>query len=520
MRPIVLKSVLLFALFAFAAISIEIVRVQAADTTAPTIPLHLTATPVPPAQINLTWYASTDNVQVAGYYIYRNGILITSTNSTSFVDGILSPGGYTYAVTAYDASGNVSDKSASVTVMLILDTTPPTVPARVLVNTSSLYVITTAQVTISWNPSSDDVGVFGYYVYRNGISVTPTTSTPVNSTYYVDTAPPGTYTYTVAAYDAARNVSAISSPSASITITADTQAPFTPTNLSASVYSSSQINLSWATSSDNIGVVGYRIYRNGAQITGVNATSYRDSGLPPNIYTYTIAAYDAAGNVSVQSSPVSATVFLDNALPSTPLNISAVPSPTSSSIGISWSPSYDNVWVLGYYVYRNGAKIATVASSSYQDTRLAAGTYAYTVAAYDTSGNASASSSPVSAALVLPSAATTTSPAATTTPSPTIPPPTSQPPATPNPLTTSLYYGIRNTQVKILQSFLAQLGYMSAANATGFFGSITQGAVKQFQCDYNVVCNGDIWSTGWGFVGQKTRNAMNGVYVSRSLKLQ
>src|SRR2546430_1094146 len=88
----------------------------------------------------------------------------------------------------------------------------------------------------------------------------------------------------------------------------DTTPPTVPTGLTATAVSSSQINLSWTASSDNVGVSGYRVYRGGTQIATTSATSFANTGLAPSTtYTYTIAAYDAAGNVSAQSSSASAT---------------------------------------------------------------------------------------------------------------------------------------------------------------------------------------------------------------------
>lgn len=89
---------------------------------------------------------------------------------------------------------------------------------------------------------------------------------------------------------------------------ADSAAPTAPTSLAANPVSATQINLSWTASTDNIGVTGYRIYRGGVQIATVNATSYTNSGLAPATpYRYTVAAVDAAGNVSAQTGAVSAT---------------------------------------------------------------------------------------------------------------------------------------------------------------------------------------------------------------------
>jgi chitodextrinase len=88
----------------------------------------------------------------------------------------------------------------------------------------------------------------------------------------------------------------------------DIQAPSVPSGLSATPASSSQINLSWTASTDNAGVTGYKIFRNGAQIGTATTTSYSDTGLTSSTaYSYTVSAYDAAGNNSAQSTAVSAT---------------------------------------------------------------------------------------------------------------------------------------------------------------------------------------------------------------------
>ena len=86
--------------------------------------------------------------------------------------------------------------------------------------------------------------------------------------------------------------------------------PPVPTGLTATAISSSQINLSWTASTDNVGVRGYTIYRGGAQIGITEDNSYSDAGLTPSTtYLYTVSAYDFAGNRSVQSPPVSGTTM-------------------------------------------------------------------------------------------------------------------------------------------------------------------------------------------------------------------
>jgi hypothetical protein len=106
----------------------------------------------------------------------------------------------------------------------------------------------------------------------------------------------------VLAYDAAGNASAQSAPR-SVTTLGDTQAPTVPAGLNGTATSMTEINLTWTASTDNIGVTGYRVFRNGTEIANVTTgTTYADTGLTQNTsYTYTVLAYDADGNRSAQT---------------------------------------------------------------------------------------------------------------------------------------------------------------------------------------------------------------------------
>ncbi len=87
----------------------------------------------------------------------------------------------------------------------------------------------------------------------------------------------------------------------------DTQAPSVPANLTSTVASSSQINVFWKAASDNVGVAGYNVYRNGSLLTSLKATSIPVTGLAAGTtYSFNVAAYDAAGNVSAKSATISA----------------------------------------------------------------------------------------------------------------------------------------------------------------------------------------------------------------------
>jgi hypothetical protein len=82
--------------------------------------------------------------------------------------------------------------------------------------------------------------------------------------------------------------------------------PTAPTALTFVTSTISSISFSWTASTDNIGVTGYKIYRNGTQVGTSATTSYTDTTLSPNTsYTYRVSAYDAAANDSSLSSSAS-----------------------------------------------------------------------------------------------------------------------------------------------------------------------------------------------------------------------
>jgi len=363
-----------------------------ADTTPPSPPTGLTGAAAGSTGANLAWSASTDNVGVTGYIVRRDGAPIATPTATSYTDTGLSAGAtYSYTVVARDAAGNISPNSASVSVTTgsAADTTPPSTPSGL---TGAAAGSTGAN--LSWSASTDNVGVTGYIVRRNGLQV----ATPA-ATSFADTglSAATTYSYTVAARDAAGN---ISSNSASVSVTtaiaADTTPPSTPSGLTAAVAGSTGANLSWSASTDNVGVTGYIVRRNGVQVATPAATSYADTGLSAaTTYSYTVAARDAAGNISPNSATATVTIA-DTTPPTTPSGLTAAVA-GSTGANLAWSASTDNVGVTGYIVRRNGVQVATPATTSFADTGLsAATTYSYTVAARDAAGNISPNSATAS----------------------------------------------------------------------------------------------------------------------------
>jgi chitodextrinase len=282
------------------------------DTTPPSVPTELTAMPVSTSQINLSWTASTDpDSPVAGYNIYRNNVRVGAAAGTSYSDtGLAANTTYSYTVSAYDPAGNVSSQSSAVSATTLADTTPPSVPTGL-----AATAVSTSQINLSWTASTDpDSPVAGYNIYRNGTQVGTTAGTSYSDTGLSANA---TYSYTVSANDPAGNVSSQSSAVSATTLAPDTTAPSVPTGLAATPVSPTEINLSWTASTDpDSSVAGYNIYRNGSQVGTTAGTSYSDTGLSANTtYSYTVSANDPEGNVSAQSSAVSATTLLRPVIP-------------------------------------------------------------------------------------------------------------------------------------------------------------------------------------------------------------
>jgi chitodextrinase len=276
------------------------------DGTAPSAPGNVNASAVSASRIDVSWSASSDNVGITGYQIFRDGAQVGTAGSaaTSYSDtGLNQLTAYTYTVKATDAAGNVSDPSGSAGATT-LDGTAPTVPG-----TLAATAVSGSEIDLSWAGSSDNVGVTGYQIFRNGAQVG---TAGAGATTYNDTglASYVQYAYTVRATDAAGNVSGDSNLASARTL--DAIAPTAPTGLVASSPTATQVNLSWSSATDNVGVTGYQIFRGGSQIGTVGSvTTYTDSTvLAGTTYSYTVKAVDAALNVSPASTAASVTTLL------------------------------------------------------------------------------------------------------------------------------------------------------------------------------------------------------------------
>jgi chitodextrinase len=197
------------------------------------------------------------------------------------------------------------------------DTTAPVLSSVTAAN------ITSSSATISWttNEPADTQVEYGTTTAYGAATPVVSTLVTAHSQSLTGLNPSTTYQYRVKSKDAAGNLATSGNGTFTTAPLPDTTAPSIPGNLAASVLSTVQINLSWSASTDNVGVAGYRVYRNGVQVGTTVTPGYSDSGLlAATLYSYRVAAYDAAGNVSAQSSAVSATTLALN--PSTTVKLS------------------------------------------------------------------------------------------------------------------------------------------------------------------------------------------------------
>ena len=178
----------------------------------------------------------------------------------------------------------------------------------------------------------------------------------------------------------------------------DTQVPNAPSNLVAAGITTSSFSLSWSAATDNIGVTGYDVFKDGVKINAANitGTSFSVTGLVASTtYGFTVKARDAAGNISASSNVLNVTTANPDVIaPTIPANLNAIII-TQNSFRLKWTASTDNIAVAGYDVYRNAVKINTaLLTNTYFDiTGLAASaTYSMTVIAKDAAGNSSAAS--------------------------------------------------------------------------------------------------------------------------------
>jgi chitodextrinase len=279
------------------------------DRKPPTKPTNLRATSLTAHNITLAWDPSIDN---SGVFTYRVFVSWGSTTTlpqtqTTYSVGLVPSNTYSFYVYAVDGSGNVSQKSNTLTVTTPPDTTPPSAPVV------SLVGVNPTEVSLRWTASTDDGLHIRYQVFVNGIPSGVETLNGLAAVIH-ELTPETTYDITVQASDLyggnlapPSNVLAVTTPAVSAT---DTEPPSAPGCCGGGDVGGLELNIFWGQSFDNQtpqASIAYEIYLNGVldhTTTGDRAVLYTTQTGDNMI---TIIAVDGAGN---RSAPASMTFFV------------------------------------------------------------------------------------------------------------------------------------------------------------------------------------------------------------------
>jgi alpha-tubulin suppressor-like RCC1 family protein/chitodextrinase len=367
------------------------------DTIAPSVPTGLIASASSSSQVNLSWTASTDNVGVVGYKVYRNGTLVGSPSGTSYSDtGLTASTTYNYKVAAFDAAGNTSAQStqSSTTTLSGGDITPPTVAVTA---PASGATVSGSTVTLSAN-ATDNIAVVAVQFKVDGANVgAEDASSPYSIAWNSTTVANGSHTVTAVARDAAGNNTTSSSVNVTVNnIVSDTTPPTVAITAPASGATvSGNITVS-ATASDNVAVVGVQFKVDGFNLGAEDTTSpyslVTDTTILSNgSHSFTAVARDAAGNTKTATA---VTVTVSNILtPAAPSGLVATfASPTQ--VSLTWNDNSTNE--TGFRIERKvgtGGTYALLASvgaeiESYTDSTIVVGIqYFYRVCATSSLGS-------------------------------------------------------------------------------------------------------------------------------------
>ncbi|MEM2160317.1 MAG: fibronectin type III domain-containing protein, partial [Candidatus Nitrosotenuis sp.] len=388
----------------------------------------LTATAASPTQVNLSWGAPSNNggSAIIGYKIevkkgsgsYETLVANSQSTATSFSHTGLTTGTtYYYRVSAVNSVGAGTQSETSATPK---ETTAPTVTATAISPTA---------ITLTWVPPSqtykqsitgykieEKIGQDSYIVIQDNVGT--------STSYTISGLTTGkTYTYVVSAYFSLGASPRSAEATATPLTTSNASPPFQttqttnvnpPTNLVASPYSPTQINLSWSAPTTSSNIVGYKIeFKKGPgqfetlTPSTLNATTKYshtnvETGTP---YTYRIYTITSSG-ISAPSLEVSATATLSTKPPPPPITAKPPSPPTLSAnlvsptqINLYWTTPTNNggASIIGYKIeYKIGSdsyRILTskTTSTTYSHTGLLANTYSYRVYAINPAGTSVAS---------------------------------------------------------------------------------------------------------------------------------
>ena len=276
------------------------------DTEIPSAPTNLSATDITQSTLILSWGASSDDIGIDKYNIYKNGdflLSVVNPNTNITIDNLDANTTYSFYVKAFDVVGKSSNQSdeINITTLDIPDLEKPTTPLNLAatdIAQTSLY--------LNWDVSTDNIGVVEYIVYKNE---EPIANTSGNS-YSLTSLSAGTnYNFYVIAKDAAQNESDHSNEISVTTL--DQPVDLTaPTKLTAANIAQTNLDLSWNASDGGNGEIKYNIYQDASFIENTNSPAYSVANLIASTkYTFYVIAEDAEGNISDVSNTIEVTTL-------------------------------------------------------------------------------------------------------------------------------------------------------------------------------------------------------------------
>ena len=349
------------------------------DAYAPTTPTGLQAVIRADGSVYLTWIASSDNVSVDGYNLYRNGEFIGSTSGTVYNDKTAEPGYHEYYVEAFDNEGNNSLYSGSV----FADNMPPEKPVL------NISQITPMRISFKWD-SEDNIEIDHFEIYKDGKHFVNT-----KSKEYTDTSVTAgeEYSYYVIAVDTSGNKSEASSTK-KISAKNDEEKPqigiydqvLTENGKTLRVVCTDDIMLAdfkaevKPSDSEEWRSVGSQALNQRSRIVNLDLTDYlTDSGE----YDVRVSVTDAAGNTQTVESGFS---YAKNKMSEFEVSAEA----DGCSVNLSWTPASEGSEI--YYEIRrvdpdgteNYVAMTDLNELSYTDVDLCPlSEYSYFVIAHD-----------------------------------------------------------------------------------------------------------------------------------------
>jgi chitodextrinase len=340
------------------------------DNVPPITPGNLKSYSISSSEVSLSWSPSTDDSGISGYILYRDGVEIARIRNglTAYTDtGLTGDATYSYEVAAYDYTNNISEKSTPVIVKTGKNITKA-LKVQMYNSDKNASGNTIFSRYMIYNTGNVDLNVsdikIRYYYTINGEKAqnfwcdwsTIGSSNVIGTLNKMAKKEKGADTYLEISF---KNDAGVLKPGASMELhcrigksdwtsydqtddysfnstdstyanwtkvtaynegillwglepgteaPADKESPTVPRNLTSYSIAANEISLSWEPSTDNIGVSGYIVYRNGMEIARVNeGTSYIDKDLQfGTTYTYEVAAFDYSNNISLKSKAVSA----------------------------------------------------------------------------------------------------------------------------------------------------------------------------------------------------------------------